>query len=279
MQSDAAGNAANAQTQAGRDAINAQLAMYNQNRNDTMPYQATGIGALNALAQMYGLPTMGWGGGSGGITVSGGEPASKKKRTLFDKLTDPANAAGSMGGTSYDPMGFFSGGAGQSTTPLQFDVGSSGGGGVMSGSGTADFSQFYQTPDYMVAMEEGLNGLNRLAAARGGFRSGGHDADVMRFASNLGSQAFGNYQNNLFRLAGFGGQANSQLNSLGQNTASGVSNAMQNMGQSRASGWSSMTCARMRTSSLRLRQPMACQICRRRCSRAMSSTARSSRCT
>lgn len=240
MQSNAAGQAANASTQAGRDQIAATLAMFNQSRNDTMPYQATGVGALNLLAQMYGLPTMAFN-PSGNITMTGGEPAKKKKRSLFDKLTDPANLAGQFGGTSYDPMGFF-GKPGQELTPMQFSVGGgaggAGGGNTYSpGTGVADFSAFYQTPDYLVARDEGLQGLSRLAASRGGYRSGRMDADTMRFASNLGSSAFGNFQNNLFRLAGFGGQANQQLNQLGQNASNQVGNALYSAGQARSNAF------------------------------------------
>lgn len=238
MSSNAAGNAADAQTRAARDSINLQLAMYNQNRADTMPYQVTGVGALNMLANMYGLPTQAFTGG-GGITVTGGEPAKKKKRSLFDKLTDPANLAGQFGGTSYDPMGFF-GKPQQGTTPMQFNFGggAGGSGGQMTpGTGVADFSQFYKTPDYLVAMQEGIQGLDRGAAARGRLYSGGADADRMRLASNIGSNSFSNFQNNLFRLAGFGGQANSQLNSLSQNTAGSLGTALQNAGQARASGY------------------------------------------
>ncbi len=240
MQSDAAGNASDAQTQAGRDAINAQIAMYNQSRNDTLPYLATGTGALNMLAQMYGLPTQAFTGG-GGISVSYGSEAEKKKRSTFDKFTDPANLAGQFGGTSYDPMGLFSGSK-ISAAPMEFTVGdgsggAGGGGQVTQGSGLADFSQFYQTPDYLVARDEGIQGLDRGAAARGSLYSGGADADRMTFASNLGSKAFGNFQNNLFRLAGLGGNANSELNSLGQNTASNVGNQLANIGNSRASAY------------------------------------------
>lgn len=238
MQANAANQASQAQTQAGRDAINLQLAMYNQSRNDTMPYQATGVGALNLLAQMYGLPTMAFNPG-GDITVTETKP-KKKKRSTFDKLTDPANLAGQFGGTSYDPMGFF-GKPMQDQGSLQFSTGGGSGGGgasqVIQGTGTPDFSAFYQTPDYLVARDEGIQALDRGAAARGRLYSGGADADRMRFASNLGSQAFGNFQNNLFRLAGFGGQANSQLNALGQNAGNQVGSALQGIGNARASGY------------------------------------------
>lgn len=244
QQADAAGNAANASAGASRDAIGAQIAMYNQTRQDTMPYQVTGTGALNLLAQMYGLPTYS-APMSAGITISGGEPAKKKKRSLFDKVTDPANLAKEGGGTSYDPMGFFSSGGGGGTTPLQFSTGGGAGGTVGGGGGgmlnpgnqLADFSMFYETPDYLVARDEGINGLDRGASARGGLYSGGADADRMTFASNLGSKAFGNFQNNLFRLAGFGSSANSELSGLGQNTAGQIGNALTNAGNARASAY------------------------------------------
>ncbi|NGM56482.1 hypothetical protein G5C63_19440 [Stenotrophomonas pavanii] len=242
MQADAAGRAGDAATSASRDAINAQVAMYNQSRADTMPYQVTGTGALNLLAQMYGLPTYS-APLSSGIQITQPEPAKKKKRSFFDKITDPANLAGQFGGTSYDPMGFFSSGSTGGGGSLQFSTGGgtgnalAGGGTLNQGTGTPDFSMFYQTPDYLVARDEGINALDRGAAARGGLYSGGADADRMTFASNLGSKAFGNFQNSLFRLAGLGGSANSELNSLGQNTAGQIGNQLANAGNARASAY------------------------------------------
>jgi hypothetical protein len=239
MQANAAGAASNAQQQAGRESLGLQAAIYNQSRQDTLPYQATGTGALNMLAQMYGLPSMAFNPG-GGIQITE-TPGKKKKRNWFDKITDPANLAGEFGGTSYDPMGFF-GKPMQDGGSLSFSTGGAGAGGTASapvnpGTGVADFSAFYQTPDYLVARDEGIQGLDRGAAARGRLYSGGADADRMRFSSNLGSQAFGNFQNNLFRLAGFGGTANQQLNSLGQNFGSQAGNALTNVGNARASGY------------------------------------------
>ncbi len=242
MQADAAGRAGDAATNASRDAINAQVAMYNQSRADTLPYQVTGTGALNLLAQMYGLPTYS-APISGGIQITQPEPAKKKKRSLFDKITDPANLAGQFGGTSYDPMGFFSSGSTGGGGSLQFSTGGgtgnalAGGGTLNQGTGTPDFSMFYQTPDYLVARDEGINALDRGASARGGLYSGGADADRMTFASNLGSKAFGNFQNNLFRLSGLGSNANSELNNLGQNTAGQIGNQLANAGNARASSF------------------------------------------
>lgn len=251
-------NAGNAQVQSGRDAINAQIAMFNQSRADTLPWQTTGQGALNMLAQMYGLPTMavGGGAGTGGIAVTGGEASQTGGRGGHNILNPggflealrgrngsgaqiSALIHGPLGGAAPDPfLDSIVGGSG--TAPMRFNLAGAGGAGtqqVAPGTGVADFSQFYRTPDYLVARDEGIQALDRGAAARGGMYSGGHDADRMRFASNLGSQAFGNFQNNLFRLAGLGGQANSQLNSLGQNVASNVGNVFTNMGNARASSF------------------------------------------
>jgi len=241
MQADAAGNAAGAQVQGGRDAIQAQLAMYNQSRADTLPYQTTGTGALNLLAQLYGLPTYQGGADTGGIQIAPSAPAKKKSRSFFDKVTDPANLAKQFGGTSYDPMGFFSGGGGDSASPLQFTGGGGGGGQVMPGSGMADFSSFWQTPDYLVARDEGLRGNDRALAARGALGPGAGDADRIQFASNLGTQQFGNFTNNLFRLAGLGGQGNQQLNSLGQNVANQTGNLLGNIGEARASSYANQS--------------------------------------
>ncbi|SET91226.1 hypothetical protein SAMN05720615_11841 [Stenotrophomonas indicatrix] len=244
MQSDAAGKAGDASTAASRDAIQAQVAMYNQSRADTMPYQVVGNGALNVLAGWYGLPTYS-APISSGIQITQPEPAKKKKRSLFDKVTDPANLAGQFGGTSYDPMGFFSSGTTGGGGGLTISAGGGGGGvgggaggGVLNpGTGTPDFTSYYQTPDFLVARDEGINALDRGAAARGGLYSGGADADRMTFGSNLGSKAFGNAANNLFRLAGLGSNANSELNSLGQNTAGQIGNQLTNAGNARASAY------------------------------------------
>lgn len=242
MSAQGAKSAGNAQVQGGRDAIAAQLAMYNQSRADTLPYQTTGVGALNMLAQMYGLPTYqgGTAGQAGGITFTGGE-TKQKKRNWFDKITDPANLAGEFGGTSYDPMGFFS--SGTSTSPMQFQIADGGGGTagqqgtVMPGTGTPDFNAFWQTPDFLVARDTGLDALDRSAAASGALYSGGADADRMRYASELGTQAFGNFTGNLFRLAGFGEGANQRLNSLGENFGNRTANIMGDVGNARASSY------------------------------------------
>lgn len=96
-----------------------------------------------------------------------------------------------------------------------------------------DFSSFTQSPDYQFAMQQGLQGLDRSAAARGNLYGGGHSADVLNYASGLANQNYGNYYNRLAGLAGMGQNAAASLtgnnNGYAQNTAQNAqSNASNN---------------------------------------------------
>lgn len=253
QQGDAAQQASMAQQQGSRDAINAGLAVYNQGRQDNYGSMVLGNSAQNMLAKLYGLSYYDGMPSWDGISVSGGETTTqKKKRSLFDKFTDPANLAGQFGGTSYDPMGFFSSGSNTSTSPMVFGAGGSGGSGgapgnIVQGTGQGDMSSFFLSPDYQVRMTEGANGLNRLAAARGGFRSGRNDADQMQFASNLGAQGFGDYRNTLLNLAGYGQQATQQVGQAGSQFGYQAGQASQNAGNARASGYTNAANVRANT--------------------------------
>lgn len=100
-----------------------------------------------------------------------------------------------------------------------------------------DFSGFYESPEYAFTRDQGLQSLERGAAARGGMYSGGADADRMRFASGLASQEYGNHWNRLAGLAGVGQSTAGQLGAYGANMASNIGNAYGNIGQARASAY------------------------------------------
>lgn len=100
-----------------------------------------------------------------------------------------------------------------------------------------DFSGFYESPEYAFTRDQGLQALERGAAARGGLYSGGADADRMRFASGLASQEYGNHWNRLAGLAGVGQTAAGNLGALGQNMATNIGNAYGNIGNARASAY------------------------------------------
>jgi hypothetical protein len=117
--------------------------------------------------------------------------------------------------------------------------------------------QFQQDPGYAFRMSEGMKGLERSAAARGGLLSGATLKGIQRYGQDLGSQeyqnAFNRYQsersaqlNPLQSLAGVGqttantlggyGQSYAnQANQLGMTNAANQGNLALGMGNIRAS--------------------------------------------
>ena len=118
-------------------------------------------------------------------------------------------------------------------------------------------AQFQQDPGYAFRMSEGMKGLERSAAARGGLLSGATLKGIQRYGQDLGSQeyqnAFNRYQsersaqlNPLQSLAGVGqttantlggyGQSYAnQANQLGMTNAANQGNLALGMGNIRAS--------------------------------------------
>ncbi|QWF19301.1 hypothetical protein [Lysobacter capsici] len=85
-----------------------------------------------------------------------------------------------------------------------------------------DYTDFYNAPDYKAAQEQGTNALMRAAAARGGLRSGGADADLLRFGQGLAAQQLGSYRNSLMGLAQMGQNAAVGAGQLGQQNANAM---------------------------------------------------------
>lgn len=102
---------------------------------------------------------------------------------------------------------------------------------------SGNFSSFTESPDYAFARDQGLQGLERGAAARGGMYSGGADADRMRFASGLASQNYNSFYNRLQSMAGQGQTTASGLGQMGMGMANNIGNAQMGMGNARASGY------------------------------------------
>ncbi len=82
-----------------------------------------------------------------------------------------------------------------------------------------DYSAFQNSPDYQFSLQQGLQGLDRSAAARGSLYSGGQQADLVNYSQGLASQQLGNYRNSLFSLANMGASSGSALAGIGQNYA------------------------------------------------------------
>jgi hypothetical protein len=118
------------------------------------------------------------------------------------------------------------------------------------GSLMRDFSMkdFTTDPGYAFRMSEGLKGLDRQAAARGGLISGAALKGAQRFGQDLGSQeymnAFNRYQTNranklnpLQSLAGVGQTTSQQLATQGQQFGSNVGELALQGANARASGY------------------------------------------
>lgn len=97
-----------------------------------------------------------------------------------------------------------------------------------------DYSGFQNSPDYQFSLTQGMQGLDRNAAARGALYSGGADADRMTFASGLASQNLGNYTSRLMSLANMGQNQSQYMGQLGQNYGNQFAQTMGIKGQADA---------------------------------------------
>lgn len=91
-----------------------------------------------------------------------------------------------------------------------------------------DYSGFQNSPDYQFALQQGLQGVDRSAAARGSLYSGGQQADLTNYAQGMASQQLGQYRNSLMSLANMGASSGSALAGVGQNYAGAVGNNLGN---------------------------------------------------
>lgn len=108
--------------------------------------------------------------------------------------------------------------------------------------------QFQADPGYAFRLSEGMKGLERSAAARGGLLSGATLKGIQRYGQDMASQeytnAFNRYQAErqarlgpLQSLAGIGQTATQQIGQAGQNYASNAGEAMMSGAAARASGY------------------------------------------
>jgi hypothetical protein len=203
MGKDSSSSAADAQAQASQQATQAQLAMYNQNRQDQAGYRYGGGQAYNSLLAAVGL-----------------NPYSDSQG---------ANALTSGAG------GFTTGGiAGLGRGGLQVGGGSKNA--LFPGQKPGAISQFTATPGYQFVKQQGMQGIERSAAARGGAFSGNALKALDQYNNGLASQEYGNWWNRLAGLSGIGQTATNQTGMYGQNAANQIGQNTLYGGDARASG-------------------------------------------
>ncbi len=199
----------------GADAATAESArQYDQTREDLASGRALYDNANNALARLNGWSTPGKEGSFDAMTYLRDNPdvaASKEWRY---------NPEG-----HYIKYGQFEGRA----RPLT-------GGTPGTPASAPDMSGFFTSPDYNFRRDEGMRGLERSAAARGGAFSGNALRALSEFNSNLASSEFGNYVNRLTTMAGLGSAATNATAAYGADHAANAGRNALAAGDARASG-------------------------------------------
>jgi hypothetical protein len=99
-----------------------------------------------------------------------------------------------------------------------------------------DPNAFQADPGYNFQRTEGMRGIERSFAARGGAASGNALRALAEFNNGLAAQSYGNWWNRQAGLAGVGQSSAQNLGALGSQFSSRIGNNLQNAGDARASG-------------------------------------------
>lgn len=258
MNSNAAGKAAGAQSAAAADANALQQYQFDQTRRDNAPFLRTGTAANNKLAILLGLQ----GGGSAG-SYNGQELLNYNAQGIpsYNPTLYRTNAAYKKAYDDYSAMHQAQYGqgytAGSDATQIENylrnalpeetlnNASDPQFGSLLKpyGQSDAENDYIYQTQKQF-GLDQGVNALNRQAAASGGLMSGATAKALTRFGNDYAGTKLGesynrynNDQSNVFnRLSGISGtgqQAVNQVSTAGQNYANQVGNNLTSLGNAR----------------------------------------------
>lgn len=241
------------QKSAADKASNTQMQMYEQTRNDLLPYMTGGSAAFSQLQQLMGLG----GGGGGGGGASGGNPNAGfgqqidqllstkpdvKQGHAFNQvvssgnynLSDPAQLMAAMKAAGISPGNY----AKVQGAAQNYNFSPSQGSPLPSAGGTGNsmLDTLRKYPGYQFAVQEGQNALDRSAASRGLLLSGGQLKDTQNYGQGMADQLFGTYYNQLSGIANTGENAAAGAGNAGANAAAGVAQSQLAGGQAAASG-------------------------------------------
>lgn len=236
QQADAAAAAGDASAAASYASVAEQRRQYDQTRTDFQPYRSVGVGALNKLADLYGIG--GW------RQLEGGEASE-----AFNLLQGKGAGIYEVDGVKYNIQDIDNKISGVQQYYQPTDE-----------SRQAAYDEFRQSPDYEFAYQEGLSALDKSAAARGTLQSGGYGRELTRYGQGVASQQFNNYANRLAQLAGGGQAATGSVSAAGLATSGNIGNAymaggqqqgnaLQNAATARASGYAGVANAANSASS------------------------------
>lgn len=100
----------------------------------------------------------------------------------------------------------------------------------------AAYKAFQGTPFYTFPLNQGIDAMNRSAAARGLNLSGGQMNALQQYGQDYASKGFSTYLSGLSQLAGVGQQSSVQLGQLGNSAAQSVLSGQAYAGNAAASG-------------------------------------------
>lgn len=89
---------------------------------------------------------------------------------------------------------------------------------------------------YKFRFDQGLQGKDRSAAARGGLYSGGHSADLLAYGQGMASQEYDNQWGRLMGIANMGQNSAVGAGQMGQNSANAISGLYGNAGNAAGAG-------------------------------------------
>lgn len=95
---------------------------------------------------------------------------------------------------------------------------------------------YQASPEYQFSYQQGLQALDRSAAAKGGLLSGGQLKAAQQYGQGYATNTFGDYVNRLMGLAGIGENAAAQTGAYGTETGKGVASNALYAGNAQASG-------------------------------------------
>lgn len=99
---------------------------------------------------------------------------------------------------------------------------------------TNAMANFQQDPGYQFAMDQGIQAIDRSAAARGSMASGQTLKALTEFGQGMANQQYGDWYNRTAGLADTGANAANSLATARQNTAAGVGSGYTQIGANNA---------------------------------------------
>lgn len=177
--------------------------MFNTTAGLETPGRNLGYGADSLLAQLYGIP----------------DPNAASTTAGYGANQALAQSGGSIPGV----------GAGASSAAPNGTAGAP-------AAGSANYSNFYNTPGYQFTLGQGEQAINRNAAAGGSLYSTNTMSSLNNYAQGQASTQYNNYVQQLMGLAGLGGSAVAGTAQAGTTAAGNISSLQQAAGGAQASG-------------------------------------------